>query len=395
MLNPTVRRMGVLGASVVTLALVAGGCESSPRGADGAREVPAPRQTPRDAADAGKVTRIDGTDITHADWAKLGYRWDWAGTPVLSTGGAIEFIDAYHDRVVVQESGSVISVLDPRSGALLWSADLPGRASRLVGNVRVDGSLFSTTETDLFELDIETGNLLDRRALTQVVNTPPVIYDQLAVFGTGAGEVLAYNRSFGVDVWKYRLGGPIDAPPTRIDNRTVAIVSQVGEVLFLNVVTGRASGRDRISGGLANEPVTDGYRLFLASTDQSVYCFDASNGERLWRHRTSRPLRTQPVLWDNVLYYASPEDGVVALNGDDGEPLWNLPELGNAWAVGSRDGAIVFWDGRHATTVDPEFGDVIDRVELPGIRGLRTDRFDDGNLYAVSVGGKVLRFTPR
>ena len=317
------------------------------------------------------------------------------GLAVLSAGGVIEFVDAWSDRVVVQESGSVITVLDPRSGSVLWSADLPGRASRLVGNVRVNDSLFSTTETDLFEIDIETGNLLDRRALTQVVNTPPVIYDELAVFGTGAGEVLAYNRSFGVDVWRYRLGGPIDAPPTQIDDRTLAVVSQVGEVFFLNVLTGRAVGRERISGGLSNEPVTDGYRLFLASVDQSVYCFDASNGQRLWRHRTSRPLRTQPVLWENVVYYSSREDGVVALNGDDGEPIWDLPELGNAWAVALRDGFLVFWDGRYATTVDPEFGDIVDRVELPGVRGLRTDRFEDGNLYAVTVGGKLLRFTPR
>ena len=179
------------------------------------------------------------------------------------------------------------------------------------------------------------------------------------------------------------------------DERNVAFVSQVGEVVFLDVLTGRAKGRDRISGGLANDPITDGYRLFIASEDQSVYAYDAATSERLWRHRTSRPLRTQPVYWDNVIYYSSAADGLVALNGDDGTPLWTLPELGNAWVVAMRDGLIVAWDGRVASTVDPEYGDVISRVELPGVRGLRTDRFVDGNLYAVAGPGKILRFSPR
>lgn len=387
------RRLSVL--AFPCLALL-GGCES---GAQGTGSAPPSASTPpastAPAAVSGDVTVLDGIRIAHDDWRKLGYRWDWAATPFLSTGGALEFIDAYHDRVVVQETGSVISVLDPRSGSVTWSADLPGRASRLVGNVRVDDTLYSTTETDLFEIDLDNGNLLDRRALTHVVNTPPVIYGPLAVFGTGSGEVIAFNRAFGLDVWRYRLGGPIEAPPIRIDDRICAIVSQVGDVIFLDTTTGRAVGRNQISGGLVNEPVTDGFRLMVASVDQSVYAFDAANGARLWRHRTSHALRTQPVLWDNVLYYSSAQEGVTALNGDDGSVLWNIPELGNAWVVAIRGGNLLLWDGRHATTVDPEFGDVIDRVELPGFRGLRADKFVDGNVYAVAGPGKVLRFTPR
>ncbi len=388
----TMRAMGLFGASGVMLLTA---CETTETADPGPREVPAPRATPMETPPAAGSTRVDGFDIVHGDWGTLGYRWDWAGSPVLSRGGVLEFVDAYHDRVVAQESGSVISVLDPRSGALMWSADLPGRASRLVGNVRVDNSLYSTTETDLFEIDITTGNLLDRRALTNVVNTPPVIIDNLAIFGTSAGEVLAYNRSFGVDVWKYALNGPIQAKPLRIDDRDVAFVSQVGDIVFLDVLTGRAKGRQRISGGLANDPITDGYRLFVASEDQSVYAFDAATSERLWRHRTSRPLRTQPVYWENVIYYSSAADGLVALNGDDGEPLWTLPELGNAWVVGLRDGLLLTWDGRTASTVDPEFGDVVASVELPGVRGMRTDQFVDGNLYVVAGAGKILRFSPR
>lgn len=387
-----VRRSTLLAACLV--AGVVSGCETPPK----VEPAPTPAETTT-AAPAlpsdGSVTEVGGARITHADWAKLGYRWEWAGSPSLSRGGEVAFIDAYHDRVVVQETGSIISVLNPSSGAVVWAADLPGRASKLVGNVRVDDTLYCTTETDLFEMELGTGNLIDRYALPRVVSTVPAIFGKVAIFGSNAGEVVAFNRQYKLDVWRYDLKGPIESRPIAIDDRTVAVISQIGEVLFVDPTTGRAVGRNQISGGLANDPVTDGFRLFVASEDQSVYGFDAAGGARLWRHRTSNPLRTQPVLHDNVLYYSSADEGVTALNADTGEVVWNIKNLGNAWVVGVRDGNLVLWDGRFMTLVDPEYGEVVERAEMPGIRGVRTDKFVDGNLYAIAGPGTVLKFSPR
>ena len=388
-----VRRSSLLG--VCLLGGVLAGCETppvvTPAGPAAAGAEPAAAPTPND----GSVTEVSGARIVHADWAKLGYRWEWAGSPALSRGGEAVFLDAYHDRVVVQESGSIITVLDPASGSTVWSADLPGRASKLVGNVRVDDTLYSATETDLFELELGTGNLINRYALPRVVSTTPAMFGQVAVFGSNVGEVIAFNRQFKLDVWRYDLEGPIETGLVAINDRTVAVVSQVGEILFLDVPSGRATGRNKISGGVANNPVTDGFRLFVASEDQSVYAFDAAGGARLWRHRTSRPLETQPVLYDNVLYYSSADEGVTALNAENGVAKWTIKDLGNAWVVGVRDGNLLLWDGRSASLVDPEYGEVIDRVEMPGIRGLRTDKFVDGNIYAVAGRGTILKFSPR
>ena len=79
MQNPTVRRIGVLGAAV--LAIAGTGCESNGRAGGDTRTVPAPRPTPAETIGDENATYVDSTPIVHADWAKLGYRWDWAGSP--------------------------------------------------------------------------------------------------------------------------------------------------------------------------------------------------------------------------------------------------------------------------------------------------------------------------
>jgi hypothetical protein len=46
-------------------------------------------------------------------------------------------------------------------------------------------------------------------------------------------------------------------------------------------------------------------------------------------------------------------------------------------------------------TLNPSDGAIIERAATPGIVRITTDKFDDGNLYAVSQRATVARFIPR
>ena len=103
-------------------------------------------------------------------WSRIGYRRDWAGFPGAQRGLGFEFVDPYDDVVVVQGRGSTISVLEASTGAVRWKNTLANPLTDFVGNVRAGNYIHSSSESQVFSLDMQTGNLVDRQSLSEPVS---------------------------------------------------------------------------------------------------------------------------------------------------------------------------------------------------------------------------------
>ncbi len=346
-----------------------------------------------DSPTGGAVTDAYGFRIEHDDWYRLGYRWDWSARPYISRRGAITTLVPADDRILVQESASHISVLEDDSGRLVWSSQMGSEHTKFVGLVRDGDMILSSSASELFELGLETGNLLARSRFDFLVDTPPTLVGSFAISGAANGKVLAHNRDIGLIGWAYGLSGPITTPPTHIYGSLIAAVSQRGDVLFLDAVSGSSIGRAKIDGGVAHQAPTDGQRLFVPSLDQSVYAFD-SDATLAWRVRTEYPITKPAALHDGALLVPLRAHGLTALSTDDGSLLWRNDEL-TGYVVASRDGELIVWDGDSLAAVDAERGDVIFRAQVPGAEMLVAGEFEDGSLYLVTRAGGIIKFNPR
>jgi outer membrane protein assembly factor BamB len=349
------------------------------------------------SATGGTTTSLDGSFvIRHDDWARLGLRWDWAASPFVSPGARVLEIVPHDNTIVVQESGGFTSVLAAPTGRLVWAAESSGSAARFIGNAFDGDTLFSSNETETFELNLRTGNLVDRYPLAFIANTRPVVAGDLVIFGNQRGELMALSREWGTLRWRYTVGGPVHADPVLVDPRTVAAVSQTGEIVFVDPVTASGKGSVKISGGVATRPISDGYRLFIASEDQSVYGFFVATSERIWRHRTSAPIRTTPLLLDDTLFVGTGSDGLIALDPNDGSVKWSAKSLGSVQPVGMVGEALLVYSGDTVSAVDPARGDIIEQARVPGLRSVVIDDpASGGTIYALTDAGQVVRFSPR
>ncbi|MFG0305327.1 MAG: PQQ-binding-like beta-propeller repeat protein [Phycisphaerales bacterium JB040] len=385
-------RIALLVSGATALVLVCGCGSSGSR----AQTEPAPSTTrtqPATGTDRTPVTALDEATIDHEAWKQLGYRWAWAGYPQVSPGAAIEEIEAYDDRIVTRDSNTVVSVMQSNTGRLVWGAEMDRPETKVLGLERDGDTLLFTTETQLHEVEMDTGNLLARTDFQKLVNTEPVLNGSRAIFGTLDGELIAIDREHNLTDWRYGVGGTISANPVLMNPYELVAVSQTGEVATIDLDGPSAKVVERISGGVASNPVTDFYYVVIASLDRSVYGF--AEGRRIWRYRTSEPLKVQPVMHGDVVYFASPSLGVVCLDKVSGEEVWRQPDVPNGWIVGVRDGELLAWNGVTLAALDPENGDIIVAARFPGIRGIQTDKFENGNLYAVAGRGTVLKFEPR
>ena len=374
----TLLALGLAGATL-------GACRgqaSADRGAAAAVTTPNPRRS----MDLG---------VDHDAYTALGYRLAWRGYAVMGRGGALLHATPVDDGILIHSTNHILTFLDANTGANRWSTTIGSPLDVFVGDVPVGDRVYSTSDTELFILDRATGALRDRQSLAVVVSTAPTIMGPVAVFGAGSGEVLGHNLLTGFKLWGYQLRGRIEARPVPV-GELVGVVSRTGDTIIIDPMTGSATLRSRIFGGLANTPVADEGAMFVASLDQSIYAFPARGSSWLWRIRTETPLTAQPTLLGNALYIDIPGDGLTALDPATGSTVWANPEAGGT-VIGLRDGDLIAFrdsDGA-AFRLDPRTGDIIERVRLTGVERLMMRPTTDGSLFAVSHAGVVDRFIPR
>jgi hypothetical protein len=373
-------------AGAVTLALAATGplaCSSSPE-----RYSPGPDRT--------LDQRRKDFPVDHAAYAKIGYRLDWMGFPSITGSQPIDFVQPYPDLVAALEHGSTVSLLEPNTGARRCADQLANPLTRFVGMVREGNRLFCAAEAEVFIIDTQTCNLAGRTRLFRNVSTQPVMYGDLLIFGSGAGEVfasLAAGGVGGVKVWGYLAGGPFEHKPVLIGN-AVGAVSQSGSVVFLDAASGGLLGQTRVFGPLETDPVADDHLMYVASLDQSIYAFAPQGAVQVWRYRTPGALRVQPTVAGGRLYCAVPGKGLTAFEAATGNIVWSTSGF-DGTVIGSSKGRLLAWDGHEAALIDPARGDVMDRAALKGVRMLKPDKFENGNLFVVSESGVVAKFLPQ
>lgn len=375
---PLLTRSAALGA--ISLSLTAlGACSSTT----------STTRAPETSADIPEWT------IDHSAWKSLGYQWEWTGYPVMGDRAYLTDMIAYNDTIVTLASDTSVSTLEPSTGKIRWSKALDRPTTQLFAPARVGNTLFLPSDTDLYELDLTTGNTLDRDAVGAIINTSPLIMGNLAFMGTTRNELIAFQFDNDFKSWGYDFGGAIQSPPVRVDDDTLAMISAAGDLRLLNAVTGSTELSTRVAGGAVTDLLVDPDTIYIPSSDQSIYAFALADGVRYWRKRTSAPITVQPVLDDGVMYASTADDGLVAIDTISGDTLWNNNDIGG-WVVSIvDDDELIVWTGRELLAVDKDTGELIVGARLDNVAGVRTDTLHDSDLYVITANGSIAKFSRR
>ncbi len=348
------------------------------------------------AMDASRTRMSDASnpDVPAATAAlrKLGYQLEWFVPDAVTEG--VRFLDPVDDILLVHDGRNVLSAREVTTGKRRWSVTLATPVAKYVGNIRIDDRVLASSENSIQILSAKTGDLLERQRLATLANTAPLHLGRILVYGCSSGEVLGHDIATGYKKWGHMLEGRIVATPVRAGKRAIA-VSQTGEVLAVDPITGRGSRPQRpLYAGLDNNPVTDGRLVVIAGLDQSIYGFNHADLSRRWRMRTDRPLHDQPTLHNRTAYVAIPDTGLRAIDGSSGDEKWTTAGVQGA-VIATAQGDLIVWDGSTMSQVDPNRGDVVTSEHVPGVSKLITEEFADGALYLVTTDGTLAKYSRR
>ncbi len=365
-------------------AVLVSGCASTGQPSDSGT------QSPRASASTAPDNRPDNRPAHR----KLGYRLEWRGAPVISRRARIEDVSVLDDIVVVRDSSNTVSVIEVDTGTNRWAGAVAKPLDVVHGTILGDdGQLLVSTDINLLVYSQKTGTLEDRQKYSILASTAPARVGRYLCLGGENGQMLIHNVISGYRQHAYDFGARFEIAPVQIGG-LVGAVARNGRVFIIDPHTGSSVGRTRVYANVSAGLAASDDALFVASHDQSLWAFNAQDASTRWRIRTEGKLTHTPVHHAGVVYAVIPKRGLSAFDALTGELLWENPEV-FAQPIAKRGDRIITWDGSHAFAIQAVSGDIMERLRLPGVDRLLTDRFDDGDLYFVLVGsGEVRKHSP-
>jgi outer membrane protein assembly factor BamB len=211
----------------------------------------------------------------------------------VSTGAKIYGTPATDGRrVVAVSSDGMVRALELKSGRLLWSFEMrqPSVASPVTDGKRV---YLTGSSGKCYALDITDGTVIwSNPMINGFVETIPVIYRGMLIFGTWNNHLYALDTGSGEILWDWHNG---------YSNRMLSPAACV--------------------------PVAVDGRVFVVAPDRKMACLDASTGQLLWHSDLGKTTvrESMGVTADSTLILAKTMNGItvgVNADGKEGSVVW-------------------------------------------------------------------------
>lgn len=240
---------------------------------------------------------------------------------------------------VVPSSGDLHNEPDPRdglhaldldSGQSVWHVESTRDANGAAATEKL--AVFTSDDGRARAVELQTGKVVwDVEVTKEKLYSAPVLTQDAAIVGDGAGSIYSLKLSDGSTTWKKRFAGAIRGG-LAADGATLFVVSQGGEVAALDFngtekwkkVINRppfgGRGRPVRIEGFA-PPTVDGNQLIVGFARDTYYkdvpallALDTSSGRELWRARGPEDygnLRSSPLVAHGRVVWAEPYSGDV------------------------------------------------------------------------------------
>jgi PQQ-like domain len=419
-MNALSRRTSLFAAALASVSLVQSCLASASAASSVAAQSPPP--------DAGKARLSELAAevekqyvIGPAAATELGYRIAWQARLPLIANALFKHTHLSGDGIFVVDELNSIARLRASDGAQIWRVSVANPVDIFRGidwietpvttgvgrNARVefDARVYISTDVECFVLDGASGSIAARQGFKKLPTTTPLRSGKFLIYGTLGGQIVWHHAIVGSEWRANSVDSTVRGSLARSEGLIVA-VSERGLVIALDEADASRRWAHRTYGGVLASPTIAGGKVFVASTDQYLWCFDLRSGAVAWKYFTQAALKSSPFPVADVVLQFVPGEGLVCFNVQtdriDGDVRWrNADVVGVPMGMVTTGGGdrIVLWDlpSHTLTLVDPNLGSVSGKLDLPAVAELQLVRDGEfaGDIFATATDGRVLRLAPK
>lgn len=284
-------------------------------------------------------------------------KWHWnVGSPIVSSPLLREdlLISASFDSWI-KEGGIVgknqIFALNVNTGKPVWNIDTDGDIFSSPCSTH-DLTIIGSMNKSLLALDTH-GNLRWRfKTQGQIWSSPSFNGDNVFV-GSDDGFLYCLDLD-GKLQWRTRLNGKIrSSSPCLSEDKTMIFVGTHNGVMYsLNQSDGKIRWHKHITRPVLSSAALLKDRVYFASSDNKMYCFDCNSGSKIWEFGTNDRIWSSPALseHDEALFFGSLDSHIYGVDMRTGIQTWKFPTMNmldsspciasNMLFMGGRDGLL-------------------------------------------------------
>jgi len=241
----------------------------------------------------------------------------------------------YNGTIFIGSLSGEIYALNASTGEAVWKRKLerdPGWWGIASSPLIYNGTLYVTTFSngELHALDLngnEVWNVTTGNRTSQY--SSPSAYNGVIFFaGNSTSNMLYAVDENGDVVWTFQVDSKIlDTPSVGFEKVFFATENR----LYAVNLNGSEAWSIPFNGTISSPALAYG-KIFIGSMDGKFYCFNASNGEKIWEFDANGKIYSSPAIADGIVYFATnvPNGTVYALNAENGSLIWfyslNPPE---------------------------------------------------------------------
>lgn len=155
------------------------------------------------------------------------------------------------------------------------------------------------------------------------ITTQIVPANDVLLFGTANGDVVALDRATLRERWRFQTGGAVYSTPVVADG-AVYFGSADKKMYALRFDDGAFEWAFPTQDVVSVTPAVGAETVFVASEDKRVYALDKDTGKTRWTFSAGSPIVASPVLDDDTLYVSNANGGLTALDAVTGAVRWKF-----------------------------------------------------------------------
>lgn len=319
----------------------------------------------------------------------------WQTTLPVRPDERLEMVNVVQDRLYVRSAENHVWSLDRRTGDIVFSRSVAPPGFPVFGWTLHDDRLITVIDNQVVELDANTGTRRRVSNLALSIIVPPVRNSEFFYVSAADRRLHLFRAD---DMVKMRMASADnDSQITSVlaGEDMVVFGTDAGNLVAMATDAPRKLWQFDVPGAIAGPVVRSGDSFFFASKDTCVYRVDAMEAggvSMAWRYQTEAILDREPRVTAAVVYQYALGRGVTAVARRSGQALWTLAD-GVELLAEAGNKAYVFTKLNTLVVMDNVSGRQICWVNCAGVAYCAANT-TDARIYLAGRDGRVLCAEP-